>query len=74
MQSVPRPTRNTGISVQFQGAQWVSSGPAVPYSPDRFVPIGDYHGFRVYRAKAGEDDTIYVTLVPDGPLTPYSRR
>lgn len=74
VQTVPQPTRNTGISVQFDGAQWVSAGPAVPYYSDRFVPVGDHHGFPVYRAAAGNSDTIYVTVVADGPLAPYTRR
>lgn len=74
VQTLPQPTRNTGISIQFRGARWVSDGPAVLYSPDRFVPIGDYHGFPVYRAGSGGDDTIYVTVVAEGPLAPYSRR
>jgi hypothetical protein len=74
IQSVPRPTRNSGVSVFFDGARWVSAGPAVPYSPSRFVPIGDHHGFPVYRAIGGDDRTIYVTVVADGPVAPYSRR
>jgi hypothetical protein len=74
VQSVPRPTANTGISVIFQGARWVSDGPAVPFSPDRYLPIGDHHGFPVYREKQGSSDTIYVTVVADGPLAPYRRQ
>jgi hypothetical protein len=74
VESVPRPTTNTGISVGFAGARWVSAGPAVPFSPDRFVPIGDHQGFPVYRDTRGSADTIYVTVVADGPLAPYTRR
>jgi hypothetical protein len=75
VQSVPRPTTNTGISVVFEGARWVSAGSTVAFSPDRFVPVGDYHGFPVYREKqGGGTDTIYVTVVADGPLAPYKRR
>lgn len=74
VQSVPRPTRNTGISIDFQGRRWVSDGPAQPFFPDRFVPIGEHHGFPVYRARSGDTDTIYVTVVADGPVAPYSRR
>jgi hypothetical protein len=73
VQSVPRPTTNTGISVVFEGARWVSAGAAVSFSPDRFLPIGDYHRFPVYREKQGSADTIYVTVVADGPLAPYKR-
>ena len=73
VESVPRPTTNTGISVVFEGARWVSAGTTVAFSPDRFVPIGDYHGFPVYREKQRSADTIYVTVVADGPLAPYKR-
>jgi hypothetical protein len=74
VQTVPPPSRSSGISIAFQGAQWANAGRPVTYAPDRFVPIGDYHGFPVYRAMTGDADTIYVTLVPDGPLAPYTRR
>jgi hypothetical protein len=74
VQSVPPPTRNTGISIEFQGARWVSDGAAVTFTPYRFVPVGDYHGFPVYRDQQGDGDTIYVTVVSDGPVAPYSRR
>jgi len=73
VQSVPRPTTNTGITVVFEGARWVSAGIAVAFSPDRFSPIGDYHGFPVYREKQGSADRIYVTVVADGPVAPYKR-
>jgi hypothetical protein len=74
IETVPRPTRNTGISIEFNGTRWYSNGAAVSYSADRFVPIGDYHGFPVYRDKRSSADTIWVTVVQDGPLAPYSRR
>src|SRR5687767_13697308 len=63
LQTVPRPTTNIGISVVFQGTRWVSAGSAVPFSTDRFAPIGDHHGFPVYRDKRGSSDTIFVTVV-----------
>jgi hypothetical protein len=74
VETVARPTSNTGISIEFQGARWVSDGPAVSYFPERFAPVGDYRGFPVYRDKSGSADTIYVTSVANGPLAPYSRR
>jgi hypothetical protein len=73
-QSVPRPGRNTGISVQFQGVEWFSDGAAVSFDPDIFIPIGDYHGFAVYRDKRGGPNTIWVTAVADGPVAPYTRK
>jgi hypothetical protein len=74
VESVPRPTRSTGISVEYDGALWVADGPAVSFSPERFDPIGAHRGFPVYRAKGGNPDTIHVTVVADGPIAPYRRR
>ncbi len=73
-QSIPRPLRNTGISITFQGTQWFADGPAVTFSPERFVPVGDYRGFPVYRDQRGTAETIYVTVVQGGALARYSRR
>jgi hypothetical protein len=74
VESVPRPSRNTGISIEFHGVRWVSAGSSVSFSADRFVPIGDHRGFAVYRSRQGSDDTIWVTVVTGGPVAPYSRR
>jgi hypothetical protein len=74
VESVPAPTRNTGISIDFNGARWFSAGAAVPYSADRFIPMGDYRSFPVYRERGSTGDIIWVTVVHDGPLAPYSRR
>jgi hypothetical protein len=70
-----RPTGNDGVWIEFDGARWFSSGPAVSFTPDRFVPTGAYRGFVVYRdTMGGRADTIFVTIVPNGPIAPYSRR
>ena len=73
MLSAPPPTRNTGISIRFHGSEWFSAGPAVPFAPNRFEPVGDHHGFPVYRDRQGDAGTIYVTVVADGPLAPYMK-
>jgi hypothetical protein len=73
-QSEPRPSRNTGISVQFQGAEWFSDGQAVSFDPGIFIPVGDYHGFPVYRDKRGGPTTIWISVVADGPVAPYTRK
>jgi hypothetical protein len=74
VESIPRPTSSTGISIEFNGRRWYSSGAAVPFSTSRFTPIGDYRGFPVYRETGSTGDTIWVSVVLDGPLAPYSRR
>ena len=72
---VPRQTGNDGVWIEFEGARWFSAGPAVSFNPDRFVPAGSYRGFVVYRdTMGGRADTIFVTVVPNGPVAPYARR
>ena len=73
IESIPAPRSNAGIWIQFDGARWRSAGAAVSYRPDRFTPIGEYHGFPVYRDKNGQADEIYVPAVQDGPLVPYRK-
>lgn len=63
-----------GVWLEFAGARWYSDGAAVSFSPDRFVPMGDYHGFPVYREKDSDRGDIWVAVVADGPLAPYSKR
>jgi len=61
------------IWVPYDGARWYSAGSPVSYSADRFVEIGQYHGFPVYREKKGRSDEIYIPALPDGPLAPYKK-
>lgn len=74
--SVPRttPAPVNGVWLEFNGGRWYSSGLATSFSPDRFEPVGEYHGFPVYRDKASGSDDIWVSVVKDGPLAPYARR
>ena len=73
MATVTPPRGRNGIWLMFGGAKYYGAGPAVPFSPDRFIPIGSHEGFLMYRDKQGRPDEIYVTAVKDGPLAPYRR-
>jgi hypothetical protein len=73
VESIPRPTTNRGIWVSWDGAQWYPAGSPVPYDPDRFVKVGEYYGFAVYREKDHDVGTIFVPTVKGGLLTPYHR-
>jgi hypothetical protein len=73
IESIPPPRANTGISIEFNGSRWYHAGAAVVYSPERFVPAGEYHGFPVYADRDGRTDRIYVTAVRGGPLVPYNK-
>ena len=68
-------TTNDGVWIEFEGARWFSAGPAVGFDADRFVPAGSYRGFVVYRdTMRGRGDIIFVTIAPNRPIAPYSRR
>jgi len=73
----PRPasTGPNGVWLEFKGSRWYAQGSAVPFSTDRFEPIGEYRGFPVYRDRRGaKTDEIWVSVVKDGPVAPYARR
>jgi hypothetical protein len=74
VETIPRPTATRGVWLEFDGARWYSVGRAVPFAPDRFEPVGEYRGFPVYRDKASPRNEIWVSVVEDGPLAPYTRR
>jgi hypothetical protein len=71
---VPHSPVDEGVWVDFGGAHWYADGPAEPFSPDRFEPIGEYHGFPVYRDKISGSADIWVSVVKDGMLAPYAKR
>jgi hypothetical protein len=72
--AVPHAGDANGVWLEYQGARWYSDGSAVPFSPDRFEPVGVYQGFPVYRDKIGGGDDLWVAAVKDGPLAPYRKR
>jgi hypothetical protein len=63
-----------GVWLEFNGGRWYSDGPAASFSPDRFEPVGEYHGFPVYRDKSSGSADIWVSVVKDGPLAPYRQK
>jgi hypothetical protein len=74
IESIPSPSGNTGVWLEFDGARWYSAGGSMPFSPDRLTPIGDYRGFPVYRDSSGDRDRIWVPIVRGGPVAPYMKR
>jgi hypothetical protein len=72
--SIPPPSANRGIWIDYSGARWYSAGPAVPVSASRFTAIGDYHGFPVFRDNdSGNPNVIYVANVAGGLAAPYRK-
>jgi hypothetical protein len=63
-----------GVWLAFNGGRWYSDGPAASFSADRFEPVGEYHGFPVYRDKTSVSADIWVSVVKDGPLAPYRKQ
>ena len=72
--AVPGASAANGVWLEFDGGRWYSDGPAASFSPDRFEPVGEHHGFPVYRDKSSDNGDIWVSVVKDGPLAPYARR
>ena len=74
IESIARPDAVNGVWLEFDGARWYADGPAATFSPDRFEPVGDYRGFAVYRDRTNRKNEIWISVVKDGPLAPYSKR
>jgi hypothetical protein len=72
VESIPPPESSRGIWITFDGVRWYGAGAAVPFDRTRFVAVGEYHGFPVYRDKDHADE-IFVPATKGGPLTPYRR-
>jgi hypothetical protein len=67
-------TNFQGVWIEFDGARWFHAGEVVSYDADTFVPVGAYRGFPVYKNKSDTSETIYVSVVQNGPLAPYAKR
>jgi hypothetical protein len=74
LESIPSPSASNGVWLEFNGARWYADGPAMTFSPDRFEPVGAYRGFPVYRDKMSKKNEIWVSVVKDGPVAPYTKR
>ena len=57
----------------WDSAQWYPAGLPVVLDEGRFVKVGEYYGFPVYREKDHDIGTIFVPAVKGGLLTPYHR-
>ncbi len=71
LSSVIPPRSNVGVWVRFDGAQWASSGRAVPRTAS-FEQVGTIGTVPVYRDRA-TSDVIYLPT-RDGVVAPYRRR
>lgn len=69
-----RESTNAGAFVLFDGARYYSSGRVVLPNAERFSRIGDHRGAGIYRELKGDERTVFVESVPDGPLAPYTRK
>jgi hypothetical protein len=72
--SVPAPGTPNGVWLEYDGSRWYSAGAAVPFVSERFVQIGVYREFPVYRDKSGDVDTIFVVSGRGGLVAAYRRR
>ena len=69
--SVRRPDNNDGVWIRFDGATWVSTGVAEPFTA-AFTQVGELAGFPVYRKQDG-GNVIYVES-RGSALAPYRRK
>lgn len=69
------------VSINYEGRRWRLAGRAVALQGDRYVQVGEYHGFPVYALRhappaAGGGsitDRIFIVSTSGGFLTPYVR-
>jgi len=58
--TIGRPTSNDGLWIPYLGEKWISAGPAVPVTPERFRVVGNYAGFPVFARRDISEQVIYV--------------
>ena len=58
--TIGRPTSNDGVWIPYLGEKWISAGPAVPVTPERFRVVGNYEGFPVFARRDTSEQVIYV--------------
>jgi len=68
--SIGRPTSNDGLWIRYLGEKWISSGSAVPLTPDGFRLVGNYAGFPVFARNDSSEQVIYVPTRA-GLVAPY---
>jgi hypothetical protein len=73
VESIPPPQTNAGVWIEFNGARWFAGGSSQLFFEERFVQIGDYHGFPVYRVKNGPSNEIWIPIFAGGSLASYRR-
>jgi hypothetical protein len=72
--AVPRSGRfRADIWIEWQGARWYASGPAVQYEPAAFVQVGTHYDLPIYQSTRGGEE-LFVTMVPGGPVAPFRKR
>lgn len=74
VESIPQPRGNDGVWLEYAGSRWYADGPAAAFDDKRFIEIGSYRGFAVYRDRNRGAEEIWVRTTVDGPLAPYTKR
>jgi hypothetical protein len=73
--TIPAPTGDSGLWVEFNSTRWYHEGDSVTLDKDKFDQVGDYKGFSVYKEKGADDRTIFVPSQRDGTtLVRYVKR
>jgi hypothetical protein len=55
-----RPQNSDGVWITFDKQKWISAGHSVPYEESKFVRVGDYGQFPVFRRTGATEAVIYL--------------
>jgi hypothetical protein len=68
--TLQRPENNDGVWITFAQQKWISAGQTIPFEPSKFVRVGEYGAFPVFRRVGESEETIYVPI-RDDLVAPY---
>jgi hypothetical protein len=73
IRTLRRPENNDGVWILFENQKWISAGHTVPFEQSKFVRVGEYDNFPVFRRTGATEDVIYVPT-GQGQIAPYRLR
>ena len=65
-----RPQNNDGVWITFEDQKWISAGHTVAFEESKFVRVGEYANFPVFRRTGATESVIYVPT-GEGVIAPY---
>jgi hypothetical protein len=68
--TLQRPENNDGMWIMFRQQKWISAGRTIAFGPSKFVRVGEYGGFPVFKRASAIEEVIYVPIRED-LVAPY---